>query len=313
MRASVVHSTEELHVSVLPLSQSESSSYPVLFLHSMRDSVIQHGGASWRYPSANQNPPLILSYSSIQWGILSSSMEELHVGTLPLSQSEYSSYLVLFLHPIGLLSFTAPRSFMGVLYPSSSSSSLSSVIPSSTEGFCLSGMDALHVSTYPPIRMLLLCAVILYSNESFWPSQHRGASYEYLCTNQHPRHIQYQSSLSTGSFLFLSFTAQSRFMCSLLRQSQSSSFALVFFYPMRSSFFPNKRSFTVKIHLILLIMRQLQEYSRHHLFIHLLQGHDLPAKEWSNYQQNISHFQKFQNNNPWNAQNYYIIIKLPLY
>jgi hypothetical protein len=34
--------------------------------------------------------------------------------------------------------------------------------------------------------------------------------------------------------------------------------------------------------LILLLMRHLQEYSRHHLFIHLLQGHDLPAKERSN-------------------------------
>jgi hypothetical protein len=26
-----------------------------------------------------------------------------------------------------------------------------------------------------------------------------------------------------------------------------------------------------------------QEYSRHHLFVHLLQGHDLPAKEWSSH------------------------------
>ncbi len=47
-------------------------------------------------------------------------------------------------------------------------------------------------------------------------------------------------------------------------------------------------------------MRHLQEYSRHHLFIHLLQGHDLPAKERSNPQQNISHY--FNNSKTTNRE-----------
>jgi hypothetical protein len=60
-------------------------------------------------------------------------------------------------------------------------------------------------------------------------------------------------------------------------------------------------------------MRQLQEYSRHHLFIHLLQGHDLPAKEWSNHQQNISHnFNNSKISTREMLRIFIIIMKLPL-
>jgi hypothetical protein len=120
----------------VPLSQSESSSYPVLILHPLRTSV---------FPARSTSQPIripLLSsvIPSSNRASVFHSTEELHVSTLPLSQSESSSYLVLFLRPMRASAWAsvspAWRSFTKVPLSQSKSSSYP-INPPSNEGFCL--------------------------------------------------------------------------------------------------------------------------------------------------------------------------------